>query len=193
MPPLRSRARPPRRGAGMELQGREILCRPHFVRSIWPGSLCGAQRRRDAAETAAGSGRHADRRRPRRAQGQQGVSRVSQRRAAFAAAAAAAQRAGGNERARARPSRSARRVLRRGNVKYGSVEPLSIRRTRLRFRDTEIVYSRANATSAVVKVCGCRPHEGGAARTGPAYANLQRRKPREVWRDGASDEGIWRL
>ncbi len=33
--------------------------------------------------------------------------------------------------------------------------------------------------SVVVKVFGCRPHEGGAARTGPAYANLQRRKPRE--------------
>jgi len=48
--------------------------------------------------------------------------------------------------------------------------------------------------SESVKVCGCRPHEGGAARTGPAYANLQRRKPREVWRDDASDaEGIWRL
>jgi hypothetical protein len=28
--------------------------------------------------------------------------------------------------------------------------------------------------SAHVKVCGCRPHEGGVARTvGPAYANLQ--------------------
>jgi hypothetical protein len=48
--------------------------------------------------------------------------------------------------------------------------------------------------AAIVKVCGCRPHEGGAARTGPASANLQRRKPREVWRDDASDaEGIWRL
>ena len=31
--------------------------------------------------------------------------------------------------------------------------------------------------SAIVKVCGCRPHEGGAARTGgPAYANLQGRE-----------------
>src|SRR6202790_4629926 len=37
-------------------------------------------------------------------------------------------------------------------------------------------------------------HEGGAARTGPAYANLQWRKPREVWRGGASDAmGTWRL
>src|SRR6201998_113403 len=41
--------------------------------------------------------------------------------------------------------------------------------------------------SEVVKVCGCRPHDGGAARTGPAYANLQWRKPREVWRGGASN------
>jgi hypothetical protein len=42
--------------------------------------------------------------------------------------------------------------------------------------------------SAPVKVCGCRPHEGGAARTvGPAYANLQWRKPREVWKGCASD------
>jgi hypothetical protein len=39
-----------------------------------------------------------------------------------------------------------------------------------------------------VKVCGCRPHDGGAAHTGgPAYANLQGRKPREVWRGRASD------
>jgi hypothetical protein len=29
------------------------------------------------------------------------------------------------------------------------------------------------------EVFGCRPHEGGATRTGPAYANLKRRKPRE--------------
>src|SRR5258705_12819977 len=48
--------------------------------------------------------------------------------------------------------------------------------------------------SAHVKVCGCRPHDGGAADTGPAYANLQWRKPREVWRGGPSDAmGIWRL
>src|ERR1039457_98467 len=49
-------------------------------------------------------------------------------------------------------------------------------------------------TSDVVKVCGCRPHDGGAADTGPASANLQWRKPRGVWRGGASDAmGIWRL
>ncbi len=60
LPSLRSRARPPRRAAGMELQGREILCRPRFVRSIGPGSLGRAQRRRDAAQAAAGSGRPAD-------------------------------------------------------------------------------------------------------------------------------------
>jgi hypothetical protein len=43
-----------------------------------------------------------------------------------------------------------------------------------------------------VKVCGWRPHDGGAAHTGPAYANLQGRKPREVWRVRASDAmGIW--
>ena len=48
--------------------------------------------------------------------------------------------------------------------------------------------------SQFVKVCGCRPHDGGAADTGPAYANLQWRKPREVWRGGASDAmGIWWL
>src|SRR5450432_661492 len=45
-----------------------------------------------------------------------------------------------------------------------------------------------SAISACVKVCGCRPHEGGAADTlGPAYANLQWRKPREVWKGRASD------
>src|SRR5437868_5662352 len=33
--------------------------------------------------------------------------------------------------------------------------------------------------SAFVKVFGCRPPDGGAARTEPAYANLQGRKPRE--------------
>ena len=51
------------------------------------------------------------------------------------------------------------------------------------------------AKSGCAKVCGWRPHEGGSARTwGPAYANLQWRKPRKVWRGGASDaEGIWRL
>ena len=39
-----------------------------------------------------------------------------------------------------------------------------------------------------MKVCGCRPHEGGAAETaGPAYANLQGRKPREVRGGRASD------
>jgi hypothetical protein len=50
-------------------------------------------------------------------------------------------------------------------------------------------------TSAHVKVCGCRPHDGGAADTvGPAYANLQWRKLREVWRGRASDAvGIWPL
>jgi hypothetical protein len=38
-----------------------------------------------------------------------------------------------------------------------------------------------------VKVCGWRPHDGGAAATvGPAYANLQWRKPRKVWGDLAS-------
>src|SRR5947209_20458069 len=41
--------------------------------------------------------------------------------------------------------------------------------------------------SGFVKVFGCRPHEGGAAHTGPAYANLQGRKPREVWSGRASD------
>ncbi len=42
--------------------------------------------------------------------------------------------------------------------------------------------------SGAVKVFGCRPHEGGTARTaGPASANLQGRKPREVWRGCASD------
>jgi hypothetical protein len=34
--------------------------------------------------------------------------------------------------------------------------------------------------AASVKVCGWRTHDGGAACTGgPAYANLQGRKPRE--------------
>ena len=42
--------------------------------------------------------------------------------------------------------------------------------------------------SEIVKVCGCRPHEGGAAHTaGPSYANLQGRKPRGVGRGVASD------
>jgi hypothetical protein len=43
-------------------------------------------------------------------------------------------------------------------------------------------------TSVPVKFFGCRPDDGGAAHTGgPASANLQGRKPREVWRGGASD------
>jgi hypothetical protein len=36
--------------------------------------------------------------------------------------------------------------------------------------------------AAVVKVCGCRPDDGGAAHAGPAYANLQGRKPRVLRR-----------
>jgi len=39
-----------------------------------------------------------------------------------------------------------------------------------------------------ILIYSARPHEGGAARTvGPAYANLQWRKPREVWKGRASD------
>jgi len=41
-------------------------------------------------------------------------------------------------------------------------------------------------TAATVKVFGCRPHEGGAARTGPAYANLQGRC---YAADGGGEEG----
>ena len=40
----------------------------------------------------------------------------------------------------------------------------------------------------------CRPMKVARRAPGPAYANLQWRKPREVWRGGASDAvGIWRL
>jgi len=52
-------------------------------------------------------------------------------------------------------------------------------------REAAFLFSRW--MSEFVKVCGCRPHDGGAARTGLAYANLQWRKPREVWRGGASN------
>ena len=40
--------------------------------------------------------------------------------------------------------------------------------------------------SAVVKVFGCRPMMTAPRTPGPASANLQGRKPREVGRDGAS-------
>jgi hypothetical protein len=40
---------------------------------------------------------------------------------------------------------------------------------------------------AIVKVCGCRPMMVARRAPGPAYANLQGRKPREVWRGRASD------
>src|SRR5664279_2623795 len=43
------------------------------------------------------------------------------------------------------------------------------------------------ATSESVKVCGCRPMKVARRALGPAYANLQGRKPRELWRGGASD------
>jgi hypothetical protein len=50
------------------------------------------------------------------------------------------------------------------------------------------------ATSENVKVRGCRPMKVERRAPGPAYANLQWRKPREVWRGGASDAvGISRL
>src|ERR1700733_9983499 len=46
--------------------------------------------------------------------------------------------------------------------------------------------------TAIVKVCGCRPDVGGAADAGPAYANLQGRKPREFGEGGASEAmGVW--
>src|SRR5205823_8425755 len=42
----------------------------------------------------------------------------------------------------------------------------------------------------IVKVFGCRPHDGGATYTGgPAYENLQGRKPRRV-RDGRT-RALW--
>src|SRR3954465_1776674 len=41
--------------------------------------------------------------------------------------------------------------------------------------------------TACVKVCGCRPHAGGAAHTGAGVRNLQGMKPREVWSGRASD------
>ena len=44
-----------------------------------------------------------------------------------------------------------------------------------------------DAKAVVVKVCGCRPDDGGAADAGPAYANLQGRKPREFGGGGASE------
>ena len=54
---------------------------------------------------------------------------------------------------------------------------------------------RETCTSGTVRdedgnilIYSARPHEGGAAHTaGPAYANLQGRKPRDVGRGGASD------
>src|SRR5664279_3862928 len=54
---------------------------------------------------------------------------------------------------------------------------------------------RESCTSGTVRdedgnilIYSARPHEGGAAHTaGPAYANLQGRKPRDVGRGGASD------
>ena len=41
--------------------------------------------------------------------------------------------------------------------------------------------------SPVVKVFGCRPTMTAPRTPGPAYANLQGRKPRDVGRGGASD------
>src|ERR1700738_335949 len=54
--------------------------------------------------------------------------------------------------------------------------------------------SSDSAKSASVKVCGCRPHEGGAARTGAGV----RKPPMEetaggVARGGVRRYGIWRL
>ena len=54
---------------------------------------------------------------------------------------------------------------------------------------------RESCTSGTVRdedgnilIYSARSHEGGAADTlGPAYANLQWRKPREVWKGRASD------
>ena len=53
---------------------------------------------------------------------------------------------------------------------------------------------RESCTSGTVRdedgnilIYSARPHDGGAADTGPAYANLQWRKPREVCRGDASD------
>jgi hypothetical protein len=46
---------------------------------------------------------------------------------------------------------------------------------------------RKSRPAASVKVCGCRLMKVQPRTPGPAYANLQWRKPREVWRGGASD------
>jgi hypothetical protein len=48
--------------------------------------------------------------------------------------------------------------------------------------------------SAYVKVCGCRPHDGGAAHTGAGVRKPPMEETAGVWRGGASDAmGIWRL
>jgi hypothetical protein len=48
--------------------------------------------------------------------------------------------------------------------------------------------------SLIVKVCGWRPHEGGAARTGAGVRKPPKEETAGGVRGGASDaEGIWRL
>src|SRR4051794_29317670 len=48
--------------------------------------------------------------------------------------------------------------------------------------------------AAFVKGFGCRPIVTAPRTPGPASESLQGRKPREVWRGGASDAmGIWTL
>ena len=42
----------------------------------------------------------------------------------------------------------------------------------------QLTLGRSTDTSAFVKGFGCRPHEGGAAHSGPASESLQGRKPR---------------
>ena len=50
----------------------------------------------------------------------------------------------------------------------------------------QIARQLQGSMSLIVKVCGWRPHDGGAAHRGPAYANLQGRKPREGHGGGAA-------
>src|SRR5258708_33209543 len=67
-----------------------------------------------------------------------------------------------------------------------SARPVRVRKV-VRFLDRIGHGCRTELTSAFVKVCGCRPVMTVPRTPGPAYANLQWRKPREVWRSCASD------
>ncbi len=114
-----SRSSPLRRAARLELPRRAILYQPPHLQRSGSGSRGGAQCRADPIEIAAGPSQFIDRRRPRRAGRQSGISRFYEFDAARAANPAAAAHGAGRGRTVFTPGA-------RGEGELAAIAPLSI-------------------------------------------------------------------